>query len=79
MNRIEKLQQIAKENGVAASIKELGGKIFANINGVSFQVNGFASFDAKCRELSGYVAPQPIDLTARLAKIENAAIERINQ
>lgn len=70
MTRIEKLQMIATENGVKASIKELGNNIFANINGQSFKVNGFASFQAKCKELKNYVAPAPIELTSRLTRIE---------
>jgi hypothetical protein len=70
MTRIEKLQLIAEENGVTVVIKQLGENIFANINGQSFKVNGFASFQDKCKELKNYVAPAPIDLTSRLTKIE---------
>ncbi len=74
MTRIEKLKEIAKNNGVTASIKELGNSIFANINGVSFKVQGFASFEAKCRELQAYEAPAPVDLTSRLIKIEENTV-----
>jgi len=74
MTRIEKLKTIANENGVNATIKELNGNIFASINGASFKVRGLASFSAKCRELKDYRAPEPIDLTERLAKIEETAI-----
>jgi len=72
--RINKLKEIANKNGVNASIRELNGSIFANINGQSFKVRGCASFNAKCRELKDYQAPEPIELTDRLAKIEEAAI-----
>jgi hypothetical protein len=77
MNRIEKLQTIAKENGVTATIKTLGQNIFANINGQSFKVNGFASFEAKCKELKNYQAPAPIDLTQRLVKIEENTVRML--
>lgn len=77
MTRIEKLQEIAKENEVTASIKTLGQNIFANINGQSFKVNGFASFAAKCKELKNYQAPAPIDLTSRLTRIEEATMKVI--
>ena len=77
MTRIEKLYSIAEENGVKVSIKELGSNIFANINGQSFKVNGFASFQDKCKELKNYKAPSPIDLTSRLTKIENEFISSL--
>ena len=77
MTRIEKLEMIAKENGVKASVKEVGGNIFASINGATFKVTGFASFQAKCRELKNYVAPKPVDLTARLTKIEENFISSL--
>lgn len=78
MTRIEKLQAIANENGVKATIKELGSNIFANINGQSFKVNGFASFQAKCKELKNYVAPAPIDLTSRLQRIEEKTLSLLS-
>lgn len=71
MTRIERLQAIATENGVTATIRELGGKIYSNINGASFIVNSPNQFEDKCKELKGYVAPAPIELTARLIRIEN--------
>jgi hypothetical protein len=77
MTRIEKMQAIAMENEVKASIKEVGGNIFASINGATFKVNGFASFQAKCKELKGYVAPKPVDLTARLTKLEEKFIRSL--
>lgn len=77
MTRIEKLNSIAMENGVNATIRELTGSIFASINGCSFKVNGFASFAEKCKELKGYVAAQPIELTGRLTKIENATLRKL--
>lgn len=76
-NRINKLTLAAAEHGVTASIRSLGGNIFANINGCSFVVNSHESFVAKCKELKNYQAPAPIDLTARLVKIENSALECI--
>lgn len=75
MTRIEKMQAIAQAIGVNASIKELGGELFANINGVSFKVRGLASFEAKCRELKSYQAPAPINLTDRLVKIEQKTLK----
>lgn len=77
MTRIEKLEMIAKENGVKVSIKELGGNTFANINGSSFKVQGFASFAAKCKELKNYKAPAPINLTERLIKIEENTVKAL--
>lgn len=77
MTRIEKLEMIAKENGVKAALREVGGNIFASINGATFKVNGFASFQAKCKELKVYVAPKPVDLTARLTKIEENFISSL--
>jgi hypothetical protein len=77
MTRIEKLQSIANENGVTATIKKLGNNIFANINGQSFKVNGFASFQDKCIELKNYIAPAPIDLTSRLTRIEENFISSL--
>jgi hypothetical protein len=74
MTRIDKINEIANENGVKVSVRELGGSTFANINGQSFKVQGFASFDAKCKELKNYVAPAPLDLTSRLERIERAAL-----
>lgn len=74
MTRIERLEAIANENGVTATIRELGGKIYSNINGASFIVNSPMDFESKCKELKDYVAPAPIDLTARLIRIENSAI-----
>ena len=78
MTRIEKLQTIAEENGVKVTIRELGNNIFANINGQSFKVRGLASFDAKCKELKNYVAPEPIDLTSRLTKIEEKTLSLLS-
>lgn len=78
MTRIEKLQTIANEVGVTVSIKTLGNNIFANINGQSFKVNGFASFQAKCIELKNYVAPAPINLTSRLSKIEEKTLSLLS-
>lgn len=69
--RIEKLKQIAESVGVNVSIRSLGNNIFANINGCSFKVNSYDQFKSKCLELQNYVAPEPIDLTSRLAEIEN--------
>ncbi|WP_078548659.1 hypothetical protein [Litchfieldia alkalitelluris] len=77
MTRIEKLQTIANENGVKAAIKELGNNIFANINGVSFKVQGLGTFEAKCKELKNYQAPEPIDLTSRLTKIEENTVRML--
>jgi hypothetical protein len=77
MTRIERMETIAKENGVAATIKTLGGNIFANINGVSFKVTGFASFEAKCKELKNYQAHAPIELTQRLIKIEENTVRML--
>ncbi|MED3562301.1 hypothetical protein [Bacillus xiapuensis] len=78
MTRIEKLQSIANEIGVKVSIKQLGNNIFANINGQSFKVNGFASFQAKCRELKNYIAPAPIDLTSRQIRIEEKTLSLLS-
>jgi hypothetical protein len=78
MTRIEKLQSIANEVGVTASIRELGNNIFANINGQSFKVNGLASFQAKCVELKNYITPAPIDLTSRLSKIEEKTLSLLS-
>lgn len=75
MDRVGKLKQIAVDNGVTATIRELGQEIFASVGGVSFKVRGFASFDAKCKELRDYVAPAPIELTEKLEKIETAAMK----
>ena len=72
MTRIEKFEEIAKQNGVRATLREVKGTIYASINGVTFIPRGFASFDAKCKELKNYVAPQPIDLTSRLIRIEES-------
>jgi hypothetical protein len=77
MNRLEKMEAIATNNGVQANIKELGGMTYANINGVSFRVRGLASFDAKCRELKTYVKPAPIELTSRIERIERNAIANV--
>lgn len=74
MTRIEKMMQIAKDNGVKAVVKEVGGNIFASINGQTVKVSGFASFDAKCRELKDYIAPAPINLTSKIARIEEAVL-----
>jgi hypothetical protein len=74
MTRIEKLIEIARENGVTAIVRELSGNTFASINGQSFKVAGYASFNAKCKELKSYIAPHPIELTSRLSEIENAAL-----
>lgn len=70
--RIERLKKIANDQGVTAYIKKLGGRIYANINGQSFSVHGYAQFKQMCRELKDYKPPKPIDLTNRLAKIEEA-------
>jgi hypothetical protein len=77
MTRIERMETIAKENGVVATIKTLGGNTFASINGVSFKVVGFASFEAKCKELKNYQAPAPVDLTARLVKMEENTVRML--
>lgn len=77
MNRVEKMKEIANEIGVRAVLREMGGKIYANVNGVSFMAQGFASFDAKCRELVKYEAPAPVDLTSRLTKIEERVLEGV--
>jgi len=70
-NRIERLQQIASELNVNASIKSLGNNIYANINGQSFKVNSYEQFKNKCLELEDYEAPAPVDLTERLTRIED--------
>ena len=75
--RIERLKEIANDQGVTASIKMLGGRIYANINGQSFVVHGEAQFKQMCRELKNYMPPEPINLTERLERIENAFIKRI--
>lgn len=75
--RIERLKKIANDQGVNAYIKKLGGRIYANINGQSFVVHGYAQFTQMCRELKDYVPPAPINLTERLERIENAFIKRI--
>lgn len=75
--RIERLKKIANDQGVTASIKILGGRIYANINGQSFVVHGYDQFIKMCRELKDYVPPAPINLTERLERIENAFIKRI--
>jgi hypothetical protein len=77
MERINKLKEIAMEAGVTANIKQVGGIIMASVNGVSFKVQGFATFAAKCNELKGYKKPEPIELTSRLAKIEELALQDI--
>jgi len=74
---IDRLRLIAKKHGVTASIRPLGGRLYANINGVSFVVHGAAQFTQKCRELKNYMPPAPINLTERLARIENAFVKRI--
>lgn len=76
-HRIERLKEIANDQGVTASIKMLGGRIYANINGQSFVVHGYAQFTQMCRELKNYMPPEPINLTERLERIENAFIKRI--
>lgn len=78
MSRIEKMVAIANEIGVNATIKEVAGNTFASVNGVTFVVRGFASFEAKCKELKGYQPPAPIDLTFRLTKIEEKTLERFH-
>lgn len=75
--RIERLKEIANDQGVTASIKMLGGRIYANINGQSFVVHGYAQFKQMCRELKNYMPPEPINLMERLERIENAFIKRI--
>lgn len=78
MNRIEKLKEIAKELNVEATIKQVGDIILANVNGNTFKVKGFASFQAKCVKYASMDSePQRIDLTNRLSKIENAAIQSL--
>ena len=76
-HRIERLKKIANEQGVTASIKTIGGRIYANVNGQSFVVHGDAQFTQMCRELKNYTPPAPINLTERLARIENTFIKRI--
>lgn len=68
--RVKKLEEIAKDNGVNVTIRTLGNDIYAHINGISFKVRGYATFNAKCKELKNYTPPKPIDLTSRLTKIE---------
>lgn len=75
--RIERLNNIAKEEGVKANIRKLGGRIYANINGQSFVVHGDQHFREMCKELKNYMPPEPINLTERLERIENAFIKRI--
>lgn len=79
MTRIERLESIANEVGVEVIIKQIGSDIFANINGQSFKVRGFASFQSKCKELKNYVAPYPIDLTSRLEAIERGALSLLSK
>lgn len=75
LRRIERLNNIAKEEGVKANIRKLGGRIYANINGQSFVVHGYDQFIKMCRELKDYKPPKLIDLTNRLAEIEREAIK----
>ena len=76
-HRVERLKKIANDHGVTASIKTIEGRIYANVNGQSFVVHGAAQFTKMCRELKNYVPPAPINLTERLARIENAFFKRI--
>jgi hypothetical protein len=77
MTRIEQMKEIAKGLEVKATIKQLGSNIFANVNGVSFKVNGLATFEAKCKELKNYVAPAPVELTSRLERIERMTVSSL--
>ncbi|MDC0764887.1 hypothetical protein POF51_29640 [Brevibacillus sp. AG] len=79
MNRLKKLLAIAEEIGVKASIKEIGGQFYANINGKSFLVIGYSHFRDKCVELKEYVPPKAIDLTVRILRIEERAMEHMDK
>lgn len=72
---LNKLQEMASEKGIKASVKKLGGMILANINGQSFKVKSEEQFAEKLEELKDYEAPAPVDLTSRLERIEQATIE----
>ena len=74
---IDRLRLIAKKHGVTASIRPLGGRLYANINGVSFEIKSREDFEKRCIELKNYQPPAPINLTERLARIENAFVKRI--
>ena len=76
-HRIERLKKIANDHGVTASIKTIKGRIYANVNGQSFVVRGYAQFTQMCHELKNYTPPAPINLTERLERIENAFVKRI--
>ena len=74
-HRIKKLYQIAREHGIEnPSIRSLGGEIYANINGVSFKVRGYSSFNEMCISLKNYKQPEKIDITEKIEKIERATI-----
>lgn len=75
--RINRLKKIAEEHGVIPTIRQLGGRIYANINGQSFVVKGYTHFDEMCNELKCYTPPQPLNLTDRLAKIEDATVKSL--
>lgn len=74
---IEQLKTIAEKNGVEASVKKLNGMIFANINGMSFKVKTYEEFADQCKALKSFIAPEPIELTSRLARIEDKYISAV--
>jgi len=74
---IDRLRLVAKKHDVHASIRPLGGRLYGNINGVSFEIKSREDFEKRCIELKDYQPPAPINLTERLARIENAFVKRI--
>ena len=75
--RIQQLQQIAAKHGVEASIKPLSGQIYAHINGQSFRVKSEQHFEQECIALKNCQSPSPIDLTNRLARIEETFVNSL--
>ena len=74
---VEQLKEIAKEAGITATVRKLGGKIYANVNGLSFVVQSADQFKRAIVEKANAPKAQPIDLTSRLERFERRAIEMI--
>ena len=74
-HRIERLKRIAADHGVNAKFQHWRGRLYCNLNGAfTFVVKGDQQFERKCIEAKNNV-PQRIDLTGKLAKIEEQAVK----
>jgi hypothetical protein len=75
--RISKLRQIAESHNIPVTIRSVGGSIYTNVNGFTFQVQGFATFEANIKELSKRKASNQINLTSKLEKIEKSFLKSL--